>query len=169
MNVETSDRWNSQLTSELPTLSIFENNGNWVKVCEVSELSTHAGTSNRWNSRPSRHLKTSRWPLAVHTRHVRYDHHSELSKSVKLETSKLPTIVGTPDCRNSRLTDPRTSRILSWLGTCRTRPVSIRQTSKNKLAILSLKHSKTHMGWHEHLWMIIYQHDASLLIVRHTY
>ena len=42
-------------------------------------------------------LKTSRWPLVVHTGHVQYDHHSELSKSVKRETSELPTIAGTPD------------------------------------------------------------------------
>ena len=57
----------------------------------------HAGTSDRRNSRPSRYLKTSHWPLVVHTGHVRYDQDSELSKLFKRETSELPTIAGTPD------------------------------------------------------------------------
>ena len=36
--------------------------------------------------------------------HVRYDQDSKLSKSVKRETSELPTIVETLDRRNFRLT-----------------------------------------------------------------
>ena len=68
-----------------------------------------AGTPDRRNSRPSRLWKTNRWPLVVHTGHVRYDLDSELSKLFKLRDvgtpdhcwnfrpSELPTYVGTPD------------------------------------------------------------------------
>ena len=68
----------------------------------MPELPTVGTPDSRQNSQPSRHLKTSHWPLVVHTGHVRYDQDSEPSKSVKRETSELPTI-GTPDSRrNSR-------------------------------------------------------------------
>ena len=70
----------------------------------MPELPTVGTPDSRWNSRPSRHLKTCRWPLAVHTGHVRYDHHCELSKSVKHEMSELSTIAETPDRQNFRLT-----------------------------------------------------------------
>ena len=40
----------------------------------------------------------------MNTGHVWYDHHSELSKSVKHEMSKLPTIARTPNRQNFRLT-----------------------------------------------------------------
>ena len=43
------------------------------------------------------------------------------------------------------------------------------QTSKKSVSSFVSQILKTHMGWLEHLWNIIYQHDASLLIVRHTY
>ena len=118
------------------------------------------------NSRPSRLLKTSRWPLAVHTGHVWYDHHSELSKSVKRETSELPTIAGTPYRWNSRRTNPRKQLYHCWANTGY---VWYCQTSKKRVSSFVSQTLKTHMGWHEHLWIIIYQHDASLLIVRHTY
>ena len=115
MNAGTLDRRNSWLMSELPTLNIFENNVTGLKYvrCRNSwlmlELLTVRTPDLRWNSWLSRHLKTSRWPLVVHTRHIRYDHHSELSKLVKArdvrtpdhcrnsQPSKLPTYVGTPD------------------------------------------------------------------------
>ena len=126
----TSDRRNSRLTSELPTLSIFENHCNRVRIFEVSELPIHVGTPDRWNFRLTSELltlstfKNCCWPLVIHTRHVRYeyrtlryDQDSEPSKSVKVRD------VGTPDpCRNSRRTNPRTT-FLQLLGKYRTRPV----------------------------------------------
>ena len=96
------------------------------------------------NSRPSRHLKTSHWPLAVHTGHVRYDQDSELSKLVKRETSELPTIAGTPNLWNSRLTlelmmnQPEINNI-TIAGQI---PDMSGRLAKNMLALLSLKHSK---------------------------
>ena len=127
MNVRTSDRRNSRLTSELPTLSIFENHCNRVRKFEVSELPIHVGTLDRRNFRLTSELptlstfKNSCWPLVIHTGHdtghVRYDLDSEPSKSVKVRD------VGTPDpCRNSRRTNPRTT-FLQLLGKYRTRPV----------------------------------------------
>ena len=109
MNAGTPDRQNSRLTSELPILSKFENHVTELKNMRrrnsrhMPELPTVGTPDLRRNSRPSRHLKTSRWPLVVHTGHVRYDHHSELSKLVKsarCQNSRplpeLPT-VETPD------------------------------------------------------------------------
>ena len=115
MNARTPDRRNSRLTSELLTLSKFENHVIELKNmrCQnsrhIPELPIVGTPDSRRNSRPSRLWKTSRWPLVVHTRLVWYDHHSELSKSVKardVETpdhcrnfrpSELPTYVETPD------------------------------------------------------------------------
>ena len=136
-------------------------------------------TNSSRNSQPSSHLKTSHWALVYYTGHVRCDQavNSPSQLSARRRNSwrllELMTI-GTPDSRrNSRWTDPRTPRILPWLGKYRTRPVSIPdrycQTSKKQVSSFVSQTLKTHMGWHEHLWMIIYQHDASLLIVRHTY
>ena len=126
--------------SELPTLNIFENNGNWVKVCEMSELPSHVRTPDPQGI----------WKLAVghwlSTGHVRYDHHSELSKSVKHETSEFPTIVGTPDRRNTRLTSelsanqPEINNITIAGQIPDTSGIARRV--KNRLALLSLKHSK---------------------------
>ena len=154
-------------------------NGHWVKVCEVSELPTLPGTSDRRNSRRT-HLKTSRWALAYYTGHVRYNtRHIRCDQSVnppsQLSTrhqnsqrlSKLPT-VETPDSRrNSRRTNPRTPSILSWPGKYRTHLVLPNQ--QKQVSSFVSQTLKTHMGWHEHLWMIIYQYDASLLIVWHIY
>ena len=145
---------------------------NWVKVCEVSELPTYVRTSDRRNyrrmselptvgtpdlcrnSRPSRHLKSSRWPLVIHTGHVRYDHHSEHSKLFKLQVvgtpnhcrnfrpSELPTCVGTPH-------EPtREQHFYSyWANTWHVRYASSMHTGHmarpaiSQLALLSLKHS----------------------------
>ena len=115
MNAGTPDSRNFRLTSETPTLSKFENHVTELKNmrCRNSrhmpELPTVRTPDSRWNSRPSRLWKTSRWPLVVHTGHVRYDLDSELSKLFKLRDvgtpdhcqnfrpSELPTYVGTPD------------------------------------------------------------------------
>ena len=103
MNAGTPDRRNSRLTSELPTLSIFEKHVTELKLVRcrnsrhMSELPTVGTPDLRRNSRPSRLLKTSRWLLVIHTGHVRYDQDSETSKSVEVRD------VGTPDpCRDSR-------------------------------------------------------------------
>ena len=151
MNARTPDRQNSRLTLELPTLSTFENYDNWVKGCEVSELPTHTGTPDPqgiWK------LVVGLWPsildmFGINIGHVRYDQDSELSKSVKHEPSELPTIAGTLDRRNFRLTSElwqtnSRSTILSLLGKYWTCSVSIPdcQTSKKQLALLSLKQSK---------------------------
>ena len=102
MNTGTPDSRNSRLTSELLILSKFENHVTELKYVRyqnsrlVPELSTVGTPDSRRNSRPSRLLKSSRWLLAIYTGHVRYDQDSEPSKSVKRETSELPT-VGTPD------------------------------------------------------------------------
>ena len=115
MNAGTPDRRNSRLTSELPILSKFENHVTELKNmrCRNSrhmpELPIVGTPDSHRNSRPSRLWKTSRWPLVMHTRHVRYDQDSEPSKSVKVRDirtpdpcrnsrpSELPTYVGTPD------------------------------------------------------------------------
>ena len=141
----------------------------------MPELSTVGTPDSCRNSRPSRHLKTSRWPLVVHTGYVRYEYHSELFKSVKARD------VGTPDhCRNSRLISELLTnqsennnftiagQILDTFG-MNTGHVRYCQTSKKSVSSFVSQILKTHMGWLEHLWNIIYQHDASLLIVQHTY
>ena len=165
--------WNSRLTLELLTLSTFENYGNWVKVCEVSELPMHARTPDRRNSRPSRHLKTSRWPLPVHTGHVTRT--VNLQVSLKRETSQLPTIARTPDRRNFRLmselptNQPENNKNFIMAGHIPDTSVINSQISKIQVSSFVSQTLKTHMGWLEHLWNIIYQHDASLLIVWHSY
>ena len=132
-----------------------------------------AGTLDAWTpncriSRPLRHLKlvVGIWPSipdtsGMNTGHVRYDQDSEPSKTVKVETSELPTLAGTPD-------EPtREQHFYSyWANTGHVRYC---QTSKNKVGSFVAQILQTHMGWLEHLWNIIYQHDASLLIVRHSY
>ena len=153
MNVRTSDRRNSRLTSELPTLNIFENHCNWVKYLRcrnsryMSELPTVGTSDLRRNSRHSVHLKTvvGLWSSipdtsGMNTGHVRYDHHSELSKLFKLRD------VETPDpCRNSRpmselpTNQPEnntftvTGQIPDTSGMAR--------PATSQLALLSLKHS----------------------------
>ena len=115
MKAGTPDRRNPRLTSELLILSKFENHVTELKNmrCRNSrhmpELPTIGTPDLRRNSRPSRLWKTNRWPLVVHTGHVRYDLDSELSKLFKLRVvetpdhcrnfrpSELPTYVETPD------------------------------------------------------------------------
>ena len=123
------------------------------------------------NSRPSRLLKTSRWPLVVTV---------NPPSQLKCETSELPTHAGTPNRRNSRLMSElpmnqpennnfTTAGQIPDMSGIDTGHVRYCQTSKNKVSSFVAQILKTHMGWLEHLWNIIYQHDASLLIVRHTY
>jgi hypothetical protein len=81
--------------------------------------------------------------------------------------------VGTPDdCQNSQppelpTNQPEKTKEISMLGKYRTRPVLPDQ--QHQVSSFVSQTLKTYMGWLEHLWMIIYQHDASLLIVWHTY
>ena len=103
MNARTSDRRNSRLTSELPTLSNFEKHVTELKLVRcrnsrhMSELPTVGTPDLRRNSRPSRLLKTSCWLLVI-TRTV------NPPSQLECETSELPTHAGTPDRRNSRPT-----------------------------------------------------------------
>ena len=84
-------------------------------------------------------LKTSRWPMVVHTGHVRYDQDSEPSKSVKRETSELPTIAETPD----EPTREQQEFYHGWTHTGHVRyQYGIARSAKHRLALLSLKHSK---------------------------
>ena len=70
---------------------------------------------------------------------------------------KLLTLVGTSD-----ELDSRTPKKLLWPGQYRTHPVFSATASWVSTCVsLSLK---PHMGWLRNLWIIIYQHDASLLI-----
>ena len=146
------------------------------------------GTSDCRNSRPTQVGTPDPqliWKLAVglwsaipdtsgmNTGHVRYDQDSEPFKSVEVRhvgtpdlcrdfrPSELPTYVGTPD-------EPtRGQRFYScWTNTGHVRYC---QTSKKTVSTFVSQTLKTHMGWLEHLWNIIYQHDASLLIVRYSY
>ena len=83
----------------------------------------------------------------MNTGHVRYDQDSEPSKSVKRETSELPTYAGTPDRRNFRLTSelprnqPENNKnfIVAWHIPDTS---DIARPAKHKLALLSLKYSK---------------------------
>ena len=109
----------------------------------------------------------------MHTGHVRHDQDSEPSKSVKVRDigtpdpyrnsrqSELPTYAGTPD-------EPTREQQFynCWVNTGH---VWYCQTSKNKVSSFVAQILKTHMGWLEHLCIIIYQHDASLLIAWHSY
>ena len=139
------------------------------------ELLTHVGTPDPqafwkltvglWSSIPD--------TFGMNTGHVRYDLDSELSKLFKLR------VVGTPDhCRNFRPSqlpiyvrtpDEPTREQQFYNCWVNTGHVRYRQTSKNKVSSFVAQILKTHLGWLEHLWNIIYQHDASLLIVRHSY
>ena len=104
MNVRTSDRRNSQLTSELPILSIFENHCNWVRILEVSELPTVGTSDLRRNSRHSVHLKTvvGLWSFIPDTSGMTTTVNSP--NYLNCESSELTTIAGTSDRRNSRHT-----------------------------------------------------------------
>ena len=75
--------------------------------------------------------------------------------------SKLPT--NQPE-KTKKITVPRQIPDTSGINTGH---IWYCQTQQNELVLLALKN--TYMGWVEHLWINIYQHDASLLIVRHTY
>ena len=141
-----------------------------------SELPTYVGTPDSqgiwklaiglWSSIPD----TSDMNIG----HVWYDHHSELSKSVKARD------VGTPDhCWNSRPSELPTNQpennnftiagqILNTSG-MNTEHIRYCQTRKKSVSSFVSQILKTHMGWLEHLWNIIYHHNASLLIVRHSY
>ena len=155
MNARTFDHRNSWLTSELPILSTFKYIVTKLKCVRcrnsqrMSELPTVGTPDLRRNSRPSWHLKTCRWPLVVHTGHVRYDQDSEPSKSVKRETSKLPTYAGTPDRWNFWLmsellmNQPKKHKnfIVAW-HIPDTSSINTARPAKHKLALLSLKHSK---------------------------
>ena len=111
MNVRTFVRRNSRHTSELLTLSIFENHCNRVRVFEVSELPTHVETPNRRkfdlrrNSRHSVHLKTvvGLWSGMTTTMNS--------PNYLNCESSELPTITGASDRQNSRRTNPRTTTL----------------------------------------------------------
>ena len=71
--------------------------------------------------------------------HVRYDQDSEHSKSVKHETSKLPTIAETPD----EPTREQQEFYRGWAHTGHVRyQYQTAKSAKHKLALLSLKHSK---------------------------
>ena len=113
----------------------------------MSELLTVGTSDLRRNSRHSVHLKTvvGLWSFILDTsgmnnKHVRYDHHSELSKLFKLR------VVGTPDhCWNFRpselpMNQPEnntftvTGQIPDTSG--------IARPARNQLALLSLKYSK---------------------------
>ena len=140
-----------------------------------SELPTHVRTPNPQGI----------WKLAVGlwlsipdtsgmTRTV--NHLSQLSatRQNSRPLSELLTVGTSNSSQNSRRTNLRTT-ILPLLGKYRTRPVLIPDTSgiarpaKIKVSSFDAQILKTHMGWLEHLWNNIYQHDASLLIVRYSY
>ena len=118
----------------------------------MPELPTVGTPDSRRNSRPSRHLKKT-IGLWSSTGHVRYDQVSESSKLVKRGTSTLPTIAGTPDRRNFRLTSELPTNQLennkNFIMAGHIPDTSgIARPAKHRLALLSLK---THMGWLEHL------------------
>ena len=162
MNAGTPDSRNSRLTSELSILSKFENHVTELKNMRcrnsrhMSELPTIGTPDSCRNSRPSRLWKTSRWPLVVHTGHVRYDQDSEPSKTVKVRD------VGTPDpCRNSRPSElptnqPKNNNFTAAgqipdMSGINTGHVRYCQTSKDKVSSFIAQILKTQMGWLEHL------------------
>ena len=99
MKAETSDRRNSRLTSELPTLSIFEKHVTKLRLvrCRNSRRMSELPTLTTFEK-----LAVGLWSSisdtsGMNTGHVRYDQDSEPSKSVEVRD------VGTPDpCRDSR-------------------------------------------------------------------
>ena len=108
-------------------------------------LPTVGTPGSRRNSRPSRHLKTSRWPAVVHTGHVRYDQDSEPSKSVKRETSELP--MNQPEInKNFIVAWTHTEHVRYQYRTCSVLPDQQKQVRSFVSQTL-----KTHMGWLEHL------------------
>ena len=161
----TSDRRNSRLKSEPPTLSNFEKHVTELKLVRcwnsrrMLELPTHVGTPDPQGFGK---LAVGLWSCipdmsGMNTGHVRYDQDSEPSKSVKVRD------VGTPDpCRNSRLTSelptnqpesnnfttagqiPNTSGV-------NTGHVRYCQTSNKSVSSFVSQILKTHMGWLEHL------------------
>ena len=170
MNAGTPDRRNSRLTSELPTLSIFEKHVTELKLVRcrnsrhMSELPTVGTPDLRRNSRPSRLLKTSRWLLVI----LCIPDMSGMTRTVnppsrsKCATSELPTHAGTPDRRNSRPTSelptnqPESNNFTaagqipdtSGMNTGRVRYC---QTSNKSVSSFVAQILKTHMGWLEHL------------------
>ena len=131
---------------ELPIVGTPDSHRNSRPSAHLKTMVTELKYVRCRNSRPSRHLKTSHWPLAIHTGHVRYDQDSELSTSVERETSELPTIAGTPDRRNSRLTSelptnqPENNNFIIAGQIPDTSYIA--RPARNQLALLSLKHSK---------------------------
>ena len=132
---------------ELPTLSKLENHVTELKYvrCRNSRLMPELPTVETPDPQGFGKLAVGLWSCIPDT--------SGMTRTVnppsqlKCETSELPTLAGTPDRRNSRRTNPRTT-ISPLLDKYRTRPVSISDTSgiarpaKIKLALLSLKYSK---------------------------
>ena len=175
MNAGTPDRRNSRLTSELPTLSIFEKHvtklrlvrcRNSRRMSELPTLTTFEKLAvGLWSSIPD----TSGMTRTVNSPNY-----------LNCESSELPTIAGTSDRRNSRHTSELpmnqpennpftvTGQIPNTSG-IHTGHVRYGQTSNKSVSSFVSQTLKSHMGWLEHLWNIIYQHDASLLIVRHSY
>ena len=90
---------------------------------------------------------------------------------LKGEMSELPAIVGTPDRRNFRLmlelplNQPENNNFTIAGQIPDMSGINTGQTSKKSVSSFVPQTLKTHMGWLKHLWSIIYQHDASLLIV----
>ena len=122
----------------------------------MPELPTVGTPDLRRNSRPSRLWKTSRWPLVVHTGHVRYDLDSELSKLFKLRD------IGTPDhCQNFRPSELPTNQPENNTFTVtgqipdtsgiHTGHVRYGQTSNKSVSSFVSQTLKSHMGWLEHL------------------
>ena len=157
INVETPDsHWNSRPSTHLTTMVTELKYVRCRNSRRMPELPTVGTPDLRRNSRPSRLWKTSRWPLVVHTGHVRYDLDSELSKLFKLRD------VGTPDhCRNFQPSELPTNQPENNTFTVtgqipdtsgmHTGHVWYSQTSKNKVSSFVAQILKTHMGWLEHL------------------
>ena len=104
MNARTSDRQNCRLTSELPTLSKFENHVTELKNmrCRNSrhmpELPTVGTPDPQGFGKPVVGL----WLSILDTSGMTWTVNS--LNYLNCETSELPTIVGTSDRRNSRHT-----------------------------------------------------------------
>ena len=148
-------RWNSRPSAYLKTIATELEYLRCQNSRYMLELSTVGTSDLRRNSRLSGLWKTSRWPLVVHTGHVRYDLDRELSKLFKLRVvgtpdycwnfrpSELPTYVGTPD-------EPtREQHFYSYWAN--TGHVRYGQTSNKTVSSFVSQTLKSHMGWLEHL------------------
>ena len=151
----------SGMTYTAPTVTKYSDVVRHRNSWWMPKLPTVGTLDSCQNSRPSRLLKTSRWPLPSIPDTSGMTTTVNSPSQLKRETSKLPTIAGTPDepTREQQFYD-------CWANTGHARYC---QTSKKSVSSFVSQILKTHMGWLKHLWMIIFQHDASLLIVRHTY